>query len=317
MLDELSFMIKTSEEMSESCISYLQISVSPLVNGIFLLRDDDEDSYDDALLFDAMHLLARGTVPGECNLFTCACGDAGCAGIFDNTQFTCENDIVSWIFPDGPFKNIFSSGIMENRDRLEVKFSKDQYEKALQSLTLAIKKINNDSGLAVHVDIGNPSDPDFKKPLWLTLSDYHTYLMNYIKNQAIRKERFGELLGAYVNIEMSNGTILTIDIESYAHYRVNREAPVGHDEDAYLDEVVVTSLAKNHTAIIDAIKLIDWEVIWGELASLHSHSVEDNEELDSYEVLGKFLEPLFSSAVFSLCLLSDEYAVEIEGVEIE
>jgi len=101
---------------------YLRVEVSPLIDGCPLLASG-------GLVFDALSVLVSGATSAELDLYTCSCGVAGCAGIFEDCQCLVTEDSVNWRFPEEPFAKWFAPGMP-----LEIHFSLPGYVAALARL---------------------------------------------------------------------------------------------------------------------------------------------------------------------------------------
>lgn len=116
---------------------YLRVQVSPRINGQPLLPDG-------GLVFDALRVLVVGIACAELDLYTCGCGVAGCAGIFEDCQTVVSDDSVIWRFPEVPFAARFAPGIP-----LELRFSRADYAAALASLEANLEARRQACGVPV------------------------------------------------------------------------------------------------------------------------------------------------------------------------
>jgi hypothetical protein len=102
--------------------AYLRVQVSPRINGQPLLSGG-------GLVFDALRVLVVGTAAAELDLYTCGCGVAGCAGIFEDCHTVVRDDSVIWCLPKVPFAAMLAPGMT-----LDLCFSRAGYADALARL---------------------------------------------------------------------------------------------------------------------------------------------------------------------------------------
>lgn len=157
----LNITTQTSEKFGQAGASidgpqYREVEPRPLVDGMPLSR-----SY----WFDALALLTWGTHSGAVDLFTCSCGVAGCAGIFEDTLVEVTDTCVAWTFPEDPFRGKLHEGFFAAGAPLTVRFERAQYDSALQALEQELLALAADGGLPVVIAPELPEIADLDKPL--------------------------------------------------------------------------------------------------------------------------------------------------------
>jgi len=158
---QLNITTQTSEKFDQAGAStdgppYRSVEPRPLVDGMPLSL-----SY----WFDALALLTWGTHSGAVDLFTCSCGVAGCAGIFEDTLVEVTDTHVAWTFPDDPFRGRLHEGLFAPGAPLTVRFERAHYDSALQALEQELLALAADGGLPVVIAPELPEIADLDKPL--------------------------------------------------------------------------------------------------------------------------------------------------------
>ena len=158
---QLNITTKTSERFGQAGAStdgpdYREVEPRPLIDGVPLSR-----SY----WFDALALLTCGAHSGAVDLFTCSCGVAGCAGIFDDTLIEVTDTHVVWTFPEDPFRGKLDEGLFADGAPLMVRFERAHYDNALKALEQELLALAVDGGLPVVIAPELPEIADFDKPL--------------------------------------------------------------------------------------------------------------------------------------------------------
>ncbi|MBK3780439.1 hypothetical protein G3A43_09390 [Paraburkholderia aspalathi] len=133
---------------------YRSIQVRPLVDGQQLVE---------GYVFDALTVIAHGCRSADVDLFTCSCGISGCAGIFDDARIEVSETLVSWTFPEEPFREKFNPGLFPVGAPLTVCFEREHYASAVAGLEQALLGMSIDGGLPV--SLAPDFLPDLDDPL--------------------------------------------------------------------------------------------------------------------------------------------------------
>ena len=91
---------------------------------------------------DLFELAKSCQLDGEFDIFTCSCGVAGCAGIFEGITVTHSPDEITWVCPDPIAVRIGSSDDVEGhvKDTRRFRFDPVQYVEAINSGLREIKR---------------------------------------------------------------------------------------------------------------------------------------------------------------------------------
>lgn len=88
-------------------------------------------------------------------LFTCSCGDMGCAGIFDFVYFSYTDTTISWIVDIEEYCEVLD---IDEKGYLEIIFDRKQYEEAVENLRALLENIDT---LSISKEIFNKIDDTF------------------------------------------------------------------------------------------------------------------------------------------------------------
>jgi hypothetical protein len=78
--------------------AHVAIDLTVSIDGVAL--GDTSDEIDNGVILDGYALLATMRSNWRQYFFTCGCGEAGCAGIFQGVLVACNESVVEWIFPE-------------------------------------------------------------------------------------------------------------------------------------------------------------------------------------------------------------------------
>lgn len=138
----LSFQIASAPYSSEnSCEGdgpQLGIDVTPVLDGT---------PFPNIGVFDAIDMLLYRASDAETDLYTCSCGNAGCAGFHDYVQLRAGQDTMAWEFPEEPYRKLLDTAIFPAEAPLHVTFDKVQYTQALAVLESELEKLFKDSSI--------------------------------------------------------------------------------------------------------------------------------------------------------------------------
>lgn len=138
----LSFQIASapfaSENRCEGDEPQLGIDVTPVLDGIPVPNIG---------VFDAVDMLLYGASDAETDLYTCSCGNAGCAGFHEEVRLRAGPDTMAWEFPEEPYRASLDPAIIPAGAPLRVTFDKAQYTQALAALESDLEKLFKGSSI--------------------------------------------------------------------------------------------------------------------------------------------------------------------------
>jgi hypothetical protein len=183
-------------------------SVQPLVDGARL--HDPGKSH----VFDALSVVSAGLGGGSCDIFTCSCGVAGCAGIHEDVRIEVFGDEVSWVFPERPFRNSFSLRF-QGAHEFEVVFDKAQYAQELSRLVRSLEDEAAKMGLPYLTEPCEHPSPD---ALALGLADFAAKCKigadEWREQSRARSKAAGRLSDWSIEARLSNGRLYEASLAS-------------------------------------------------------------------------------------------------------
>jgi hypothetical protein len=129
----LSFLIASAPYESDTGLEgdpeQMGITVTPVIDGTPMPNIG---------VFDAVDMLIYGASTAESELYTCSCGNAGCAGFHEPVQLQAVGETMTWLFPERPFRAQLGPALVPSivpaEVPLAVMFDREQYVKALATL---------------------------------------------------------------------------------------------------------------------------------------------------------------------------------------
>ena len=250
MTRTLSFRIATSVYTPQqepwqavAPLPYFVVTVRPVCDGLPLAESGD--------VFDVITLLCHGAVSAEFDLYTCSCGVAGCAGIFEQVQLVIDGDTASWTFPEEPFRKYLNVALCPADEPLTVLFSRAQYEQALIALEADLLALDETNTLPLMFPPGDP--PEDERTFATMMALVRKRSAAWKQEQADRHELFGPLLKEQVHVEFTDGRRFYMDVISlaHAHAELLREAndSEGDSKEALSDTVVPSYLADREAVL--------------------------------------------------------------------
>lgn len=138
----LTFSITVVETEDDEGRKVPVAEVTPLVNGKPVLPHSNSRP------FDALAVLQRRDDRGEFDLYTCSCGVAGCAGIFEPVRLLSENGDVTWALPEEPYRTALDAA--QEGLPLALSFKRRQYLAALDGLEVELLQLaESNAGMRV------------------------------------------------------------------------------------------------------------------------------------------------------------------------
>lgn len=230
---------------------YLEVEVRPLVNGVSPLS---------GYVFDIVSLLAHGVEPSEFDPYTCSCGVAGCAGIHECVTLDSDHDIVSWSFPEEPFRKRLAASLFDEGRPLQLVFRRQQYEQALADVEQRLLALEAEQELPVIVP--PDSHPDLNVSLTDMLARARQYTREWLDEKAATRELYGPLLHEEVLAVFPDQRRLVLSVRNIAQDEAQRLANLPgatQDADELLESAVVPAFLADRQAIVRAAQLLSWD----------------------------------------------------------
>lgn len=127
-MHSLTFKLKHTIDHDDNGQAVASIDVYPRINGVPLLEQDG--NYE----FSTRTVTATGAANTSFTPFTCSCGKAECAGIYEHVQMRTEGDTVEWRFPEAPFRDTLNPKLFACNEPLLLQFNRSDYERELACL---------------------------------------------------------------------------------------------------------------------------------------------------------------------------------------
>ncbi len=242
---------ENATEAERAAQPYLAVSVRPVVDGV-----EPTTGY----VFDIVSLLARGTEPSEFDPYTCSCGVAGCAGIFDCVKLDSDADTVSWTFPEEPFRKQLTPPLFETGRPLRLVFGRAQYEQALADVQQRLLALEAEQPLPVVVL--PDSHPDLDLSLSAMLARAQVYTRQWLDEQAATRALFGPLLEEEVLAVFPDQRRLVLFVRNLAQDEAERLAHAQGTPDAgdeLLESTVVPAFLADQQAVLEAVRRLTWD----------------------------------------------------------
>ncbi|MFG5776392.1 hypothetical protein ACFIQF_04905 [Comamonas sp. J-3] len=236
--------------------SVLSIAVSPLVNGRSVSKLGE---------FDVSTVVAMGAFElEEMDLFTCSCGTAACAGIFESCAIQLTKNSVCWLLPAETFGESIGEAFERKGNYFCIEFSRAHYEETLTSLrqnlvTLALEK-------QLPVLIG-PVWLNPKKDAWpcdQVEQQLEASRVEYTERLARYKvyvNLWGALLNKRVRIELPSQYAIAVSLPNLCQLVVDAEEKTSGKEKAVLEAEVVAKMHEGDEQILALARTFSWSEI--------------------------------------------------------
>lgn len=230
--------------------------VRPLINGRALLPK---------FTFDAFEVLAQRTDAGPAFLFTCGCGEPGCAGIDDEVYIGMAGPLVTWTLPEEPFRELLGASWFEPDEELVLRFSQTQYAAALQQLAdrLFTLEVAAGGSLAIAPDSCQPTEL-----LATRLAARRAQKQEEVEQLAERLSTFGPLLTEDVVADVGNGVTVRIPAWTVPLTAADLAIPADIPEaqrhlevQRYLTDTLLPPMLVDRKALLTSAKSIGLELL--------------------------------------------------------
>lgn len=243
----LSFSLVSSDIEDEEGRPYRSIEVQPFINGQRFCVS----------LFDAVLLLSAHLQPQTLDIFTCSCGVAGCAGIFEEAELVVTDQSVAWHFPENPFRERLNPELIEAGQPLTFVFERAGYTAALAQLRadlLSLEQLSLGQEPPLPVAVAPDNWPDLDDVLVDQLDRAAAAMATRLAKEAAERHRFGQLYDAELEITLTNGGCYRAGVPSLL-YDIER----AQADPAQFDLEVLPLLRASEAALILAVQLMDWQ----------------------------------------------------------
>ncbi len=260
----LSFLLVHSDVEDEEGRPYRSIEVQPLIDGQRLCVS----------LFDAVLLLSAHLHAQKLDIFTCACGVAGCAGIFEEAELGVTDQTVSWRFPEEPFRERLNPELIEAGQPLTFVFERAGYTAALAQLRvdlLSLEQLSLGQDPPLPVAVAPDNWPDLEVMLENQMAHAAAAMTTQLAQEAAERHRFGPLYDAELEIMLVNGVCYRAGVRSLLS-DIERAQP----NPAQFDTDVLPLLCASNTSLVLAVQLMDWQDLQLHLW-LHHHPAGESE----------------------------------------
>jgi len=232
--------------------AYTTAEAVPLVNGLPML--EGPLSY----VFDTASLICRGLEPSEFNPYTCGCGVAECAGIWDAVRLEADESQVRWILPEAPYREKLNPALHVAGEPLVLTFSRDQYAAALAELEQRLLLLEKESGQPVV--LLPDSHPNLDETLAFCFERGKTNILAWIASERHRKAIFGKLLDQEIDIVFDSGFHYILPVSSVAYEQsFILEKERGSSRQELLEQEILPVFHASADAILDITRSLSWE----------------------------------------------------------
>lgn len=253
MLSTLTFDVDFQVESTDDDRPFITALITPKVDGGFLFKNGNGP------LFDAVAVIVREATPDSFNPFTCSCGEAGCAGIFEEVRLSADEHTVTWTFPEDYFRGRLSHTLFPADAPLRLTFEKQSYLASLTGLTQRLVQLEQEHKLPVVLPPVTFPEDYLDQTVEETLAHARSWFAGYLEREAKRQSLFGPLLHLELHAHFPNGYVCSFSVEGLAYdlARVdNPDAPKAECE-ANLERLVPEWRA-DASALLSDVKQAAW-----------------------------------------------------------
>ena len=234
--------------------AYITAEAMPLVNGMPML--EGPVSY----VFDTASVICRGLEPSDFNPYTCGCGVAECAGIWDHVRLEADEHEVRWVLPEEPYREKLNPALQVAGEPLVLTFAREQYAAALTELEQRLLTLEKES--AQPVVLLPESHPNLDENLEFCLERGKTNILNWIASERHRKAIFGKLLDQEIDIVFDSGFRYILPVSSVAYeqsFILEKERGTSRQE--LLEQEILPVFHASPDAILDIVRSLSWDCV--------------------------------------------------------
>lgn len=274
MLDILAFdlvpRVITSEVFADATVAgdeaeqeetpFVSLWLAMRVNGTVLI-----ESHSDAPVFDPSCVLGQALDAGYFLPYTCGCGEPGCVGIDLKAHMRADADIVTWRFPEQPFRTWMAPRVIQGRKPIVFRFARAQYEAALLDLAQRYHpyytgELKADFVIGVdHYD--RQVHRHAGKTLTQMLEDFRGASLKRLARQEKRESLLGPLLDATVEMTWPDGARASVLVETLAQHLAYEEEPLLEDERTKALERITSEFRSLEGAVCAEVKKLGFGAI--------------------------------------------------------
>lgn len=262
-LSTLSFAIETErlvDEEGEVSRPYRSVDVRLLVNG-----KQPTTQY----TFDILNVIGYGARSCDIDLYTCSCGVAGCAGIHDAVQVLAEGEVVTWLFPEKPFRTQFDPALFPAEQPLLVRFARTQYLQAIADIEAQLFELTMTS--EEPLVLSPYTYPKFDLVIGESIAGAKEWADSRLANIAWLKKLFQHLYDMELLVEWPNGAQQRVSVVTLAQELAYRKAeslkldPESEDEERHviLENEIAPAMVASNEALFDLARSIPWKETTG------------------------------------------------------
>lgn len=195
-MNHLEFLIMTETvAANEDTEAHQLLSVVPIIDGLPF----------DVGVLDAALLFALGARTYEFDLFTCSCGDGGCAGFFDSVKVVSTETEVRWHIPEAPYRARMAAELLPPPGSpIVFTFEKQAYLAALQAGERAL--LAHEAASDLPSALAPVSYPDLTTTVAAQLAETKAWLNNRLAEIAEEKQFWGPLYDATIEVTIPEST---------------------------------------------------------------------------------------------------------------
>jgi len=231
---------------------YRVLEARPLVDGVPLLK---------GYVFDIAPLIGYGLRDVDTDLYTCGCGVAGCAGIHDHVKLRVDGEVMTWTFPEEPFRKELAADLFPAGAALTLRFDATRYRKALRRVEAELLALAADGGAPVVLAAGS-AYPDLDTPLKKVLKTIRKQSNIWLARIAREKKLFGALLDQEVLVCFPTGAMRVIPVTSFAYHLAFEESEqTGLESEELLADKYLPGWKKDTASLIAAVRAANWSLV--------------------------------------------------------
>lgn len=283
-MNVLSFSV--GHQFLESYASH-SVEVHPLVDGRPLAAKVPAE-------FNVLTVLGAGDVALlETDLYTCSCGVAGCAGIFDHCVISSKEDAVQWQLPEEPYRRLIDPALVAAGAPLLLTFDRAQYLAALASLRSELIELAARLGTPVTIGPGALIDAeDAWDPQEVAdrLDDSAERVQGWIQREDDYRALWGDLLRKHVRLEVPGGYVVGLSVPSLGYLlHEARAEEESFDDEERMARDIQPLLATGDAAILTAARDVAWPALVESSYAL-PHDLDDDQASAEFQRLRELAE---------------------------
>jgi hypothetical protein len=194
-------------------------------------------------------------------LFTCSCGNPGCAGLHESGAIEVNDDRVTWVLPREPVARALPADLVPETGPVRLEFDRPAYEQAMEQATLDLERISRETGLPVDIWTGHlgPECPNgVPRSLREELAFQREHIIDWEEQQKWREATFGDLLYMELVLTLPNGFRYSIPYENLADAAVSDGYDWVENAQDLLDNEIAPRLHEGFDSVVAVAREISW-----------------------------------------------------------